>query len=178
MKAEENWMTIPAKHWKQPTGTIIVLFKGTKVSANAKAKTRSKNKYRVHKQKQKPEAKAKAKQEAEQLQMLKIDNKTTIQGIQWQNGPDHTINAEESPNGIPAKDWQKQQCQVCLLKSLQPLYWLPSFDKEFDNEAFIFELTPQEQQNKTKHKSTRLWKARWNINASTKLRDRVFRTLD
>ena len=30
----------------------------------------------------KPEAKAKAKQEAEQLQMLKIDNKTTTQGIQ------------------------------------------------------------------------------------------------
>jgi len=36
------------------------------------------------------------------------------------------------------------------LKSLQPLYWLPSFDKELDNEAFIFELTPQEQQNTTK----------------------------
>ena len=63
---------------------------------------------------------AKTKQEAEQLQMLKIDNKTTTQGIQWQNCPDHTINAEESPNDIPAKDWQKQQCQVCLLKSLQP----------------------------------------------------------
>ena len=29
----------------------------------------------------KPEAKAKAKQEAEQLQMLKIDNITTMQGI-------------------------------------------------------------------------------------------------
>ena len=33
-------------------------------------------------QKQRLEAKAKAKQEAEQLQMLKIDNKTTTQGIQ------------------------------------------------------------------------------------------------
>ena len=42
MKAEENWMTIPAKHWRQPTGTIIVLFNGTKVSANAKAEARSK----------------------------------------------------------------------------------------------------------------------------------------
>ena len=43
-----------------------------------------------------------------------------------------------------------------LVEILTTLYWLPSFDKELDNEAFIFELTPQEQQKTTKNKSTKL----------------------